>query len=51
MGSSRTDDDCLVIKRVVEILNALVRAAGRGIELSRTFHIERPVRTFVVELL
>jgi hypothetical protein len=23
------DDDCLVMKRVVEILNALVRAAGR----------------------
>jgi hypothetical protein len=39
------------MERVVEILNALVRAAGRGIELSRTFHVERLVRPFVVELL
>src|SRR5579872_4479194 len=45
------DNDRLVVKGVVEFLNALVGAAGRRIELARTFHVERFVGSFVVELL
>jgi len=45
------DDDSLVVERVDEFLNALVRASGRRVDLRRTFHVQSFVRTFVVELL
>ena len=36
---------------IAEFLNALIRAAGRRVDLGRTFHVESFVRAFVVELL
>src|SRR5690242_1605380 len=45
------DHDGFVVEGVVKFLNALVRAAGRRVDLSRTFHVESLVRTLVVELL
>ena len=45
------DEDRLVVKRIVKLLNALVGAAGRRVDLGRTFHRERLMRTLVVELL
>src|SRR6185312_896199 len=45
------DDDRLVMERVEEFLNALIRAAGRRVDLGRTLHVESFVRSFVVKLL
>jgi hypothetical protein len=43
------DDHRFVVERVVRLADALIRAAGRSIDLSRALHVERLVRTFVVE--
>jgi hypothetical protein len=45
------DDGGLVVERVTQFSDAPVRAAGRRIDLSRTFHIERFVWPLIVELL
>ena len=39
------------MERVEEFLNALIRAAGRRVDLGRTLHVESFVRSFVVKLL
>jgi len=41
------DHDGLVVKRIVRFGEALVGAAGRGVELGGTFHAERFVRPLV----
>ncbi len=44
------DDYCLVVKRIVRFRDALIGAAGRSIDLRRTFHIQGFVWALVVKL-
>jgi hypothetical protein len=39
------------VKRIVRFRDALIGAAGRSIDFRRALHLQRLVRTFVVELL
>ena len=50
-ASTEGDLDGVVVKRIGEIRQALIRACGRAVDFSRTLHTEPLMRTILVELL
>ena len=48
-AAAARDHDGLVVERVIDVRQSLVDARRRLVDLDRTFHVQRFVRTFVVE--